>query len=152
MTIRTVEEVDYSWISKMDWSPLTRPPSALFAYFVTDQQHVCLVAETEDHRPMGCLLAYRSSDGTRVHLSAMKVSEKLQRQGIGTALVNALKLVCNRIGVKEIWLFTDDSVAPFYERLDFVDTEMGIFTEAMTPGLRCMSCQVSQGEFFEWDK
>jgi len=135
--VRNVAYTDYNFLANMDWSPLTRPPTGLFVYFVVDQAHVCFVAQDEDTREyLGALTAYRSSDGNSVHLAAVKAFE--EGKGTGSALVLALQDTCKRLGVKQIWLFCTEDVQGFYEKLGFVKGEMGIFEKAMVEGLMVM--------------
>ena len=136
MVVRNVVLTDYPALTNMDWSPLTRPPTALFAYYVMDQSHVCLVAENYKNQLLGALVAYRSSNGKNIHLAAMKSLEA--GVGVGRALVTTLQGICPRIGAERIWLFTTAGVRGFYEKMGFVVGALGIFQEAMVDGLMVM--------------
>ena len=135
MRARNVNLTDYQTLTNLDWSPLTRPPTSLFAYFVGDQSHVCFVAEDEN-QTIGALVGYRSSCGRRVHIAAMKSLR--QGEGIGRLLIEALKATCHHMGVERVWCFTTDKVQGFYEKMGFTVGELGIFKEAMVDGLMVM--------------
>jgi GNAT superfamily N-acetyltransferase len=110
----------------------------LFAYYVVDQPHVCFVAEDENNQPLGVLVGYRSSSGRKVHLAAMKVMPPFQGHGIGTGLVTARQAMCQELEVELIWLFCMPDVKGFYEKMGFVEAELGMFKEAVQPGLLVM--------------
>jgi ribosomal protein S18 acetylase RimI-like enzyme len=69
-----------------------------------------------DELPVGYLCAYRFPDalsgGYHVYLFTIDIDERFHQQGIGTALVEALKRECVTDGVSYIWVGTStDNVA-----------------------------------------
>ena len=67
----------------------------------------------EGERPVGFLTAYRvpklGCDASMVYLFEIEVAPPYRRQGIGKALVNLLKTVCQANDVEEIWVGTENA-------------------------------------------
>jgi aminoglycoside 3-N-acetyltransferase I len=83
--------------------------------FLVNEDHYFYVAEV-DGELAGFLLAYKMQrcDGARamMFLYEIEVLSRHRRQGIGRALVEAVKAECERQGVLKMFVFTEESNEP----------------------------------------
>jgi ribosomal protein S18 acetylase RimI-like enzyme len=80
--------------------------------FLARSQNILIVAQ-QAGVPTGFLLAYVldriDRDQTMVCLYEIGVSESFRRQGIGQAMIEALKLICKKENVMKTWVITNRS-------------------------------------------
>jgi ribosomal protein S18 acetylase RimI-like enzyme len=80
--------------------------------FLAQSQNILIVAEGEG-MPRGFLLAYLldrvDRDQRMVCLYEIGVSECFRRQGIGRAMIEALKLICKNENAMKTWVITNRS-------------------------------------------
>ena len=72
-------------------------------------------------RLVGCLVL-RPMAGGDIRMTQVAVAAELQRQGIGTALVQFAEALARQLGYRRMVLHARDTAVPFYEKLAYSRT------------------------------
>jgi ribosomal protein S18 acetylase RimI-like enzyme len=89
------------------------PRSSAVSRFLADPNHHLLIAYSDD-APAGFVSGVEVTHpdkGTEMFLYELAVDETFRRQGIGTALVQALRDLAREQGCYGMWVLTDDDNA-----------------------------------------
>lgn len=96
----------------------------------TEGPHVHIGAFEEDSL-LGCCMLVREDDRT-VRLRQMAVSDKLQRKGVGKALMNFAENIARDQGYKKMMMHARSHAVGFYEKMGYQVTSPA-FTEVSIP-------------------
>ncbi len=83
-----------------------------------EYQYHHLAAYNENGKLTGCLVLVPFDDG-QVKMQQVAVAEDLQKQGVGTAMVNFSESFAQAQGYNKMFLHARAAAIPFYERLDY---------------------------------
>jgi GNAT superfamily N-acetyltransferase len=96
----------------------------------TERPHVHIGAFEEDSL-LGCCMLVREDDRT-VRLRQMAVSDKLQRKGVGKALMNFAENIARDQGYRNLIMHARQHAIGFYEKMGYRVTSTE-FTEVTIP-------------------
>lgn len=96
----------------------------------TEQKHVHIGAFEEENL-LGCCMLVKENDHT-VRLRQMAVSDKLQRKGVGKALMNFAENIARDQGYKNVIMHAREHAVGFYEKMGYKVTSP-TFTEVTIP-------------------
>jgi ribosomal protein S18 acetylase RimI-like enzyme len=88
------------------------PSQKTIVKFLSNSQNILLSAEIDDllvGQVIGYILDYWDKDEPMLFLYSIDVEETYQRQGIGTALIQALKKLAQAENCCEMFVFTNES-------------------------------------------
>lgn len=117
--IRNCTQKDFFKLQEMDWAPLPKERDTIYLILTIEHAALSFVAEDREGSWQGVLLASRSTDGSSCFLNHLLVMSSSRSKGVGSALVEHLKVRCAEIGIRRIWFFTNQNNRAFYQRLGF---------------------------------
>lgn len=111
ITRLTIEKWEKAQASiKLFWD--TTPSQETIVKFLSNSQNILLSAAIEDvlvGQVIGYLLTRWDKDEPMLFLYSIDVEENYQRQGIGTALIKAVRKLGQAEGCSEAFVFTNES-------------------------------------------
>jgi GNAT superfamily N-acetyltransferase len=114
MLIRNCTQEDFFKLWEMDWTPLPKERDTIYLILTIEHGSLSFVAEEEGGNWLGVLLASRSTDGSSCFLNHLLVMSSARSKGVGGSLVEHLEDRCKEIGIRRIWLFTNENNRRFY--------------------------------------
>ncbi len=132
--IRPLTPADFTALLRYDWSPLVAERDTVYLFLTRDHARYCLVAEDEaeagNKRPLGYLVAARSSDGKAAFVFQVHVRPQRRREGVGTALVRKFEETAERDGVRLVWFLARREARGFYSALGYLPSDELLHPEA----------------------
>lgn len=114
MNIRNVTVEDFFLLNEMDWSPLPKERDSIYLTIAVDQQPCSFIAEGDDGRFLGVVLASRAADGGSIYVNHLLIAEHARQQGLGRALMRRLEDYARNEGVRRIWFHCQDETVDYY--------------------------------------
>ena len=123
---------EYLEMTRLREEILRRPLGLVLepAELETERPHVHIGA-FEEESLLGCCMLVRENDQT-VRLRQMAVSDKLQRKGVGKALMNFAENIARDQGYKNLIMHARQHAIGFYEKMGYRVTSSE-FTEVTIP-------------------
>ena len=90
------------------------------------------LAYYDDKNSLQACLVLKPLEESMIKMRQVAVRENLQKQGIGTLLVNECEAFCDKIGFKRIILHARKDAVPFYKKLGY-KTQGKMFEEVGIP-------------------
>ncbi len=115
-------------VFEMDEYSIQVPSEAYLENFLSNSNHIVLVAKTEEGTIIGGLVAYVlpkfEQQRSEMYIYDLAVSIKHHRQGVATALINRLREIARERGVYVIFVQADqedDGAIGFYRSLPITE-------------------------------
>ena len=129
--VRPLTGADFRALLRYDWSPLIVERDTVFLFLTRDHGRYCLVAEDDEGRVLGYLIAARSSDGEAAFIYQVHVRKPERRRGVGRALVGELEETARGGGVDLVWFLAREEAKAFYSKLGYRLSDKLLHPEAL---------------------
>ncbi len=131
--VRPLTGADFGALLRYDWSPLVVERDTVFLFLTRDHGRYCLVAEDDEGRALGYLVAARSSDAGEgaAFIFQVHVRKPKRRRGIGSALVGELEETARGDGVDLVWFLAREEAQGFYSKLGYRPSGKLLHPEAL---------------------
>ena len=123
---------EYEQMVRLREEVLRRPLGLSFSEDeLSGEKNDVLIAAFDDDELLGCCLLTQIKNDT-VRLRQMAVRDKVQRKGIGQAIMNFAETLAKDKGYKKIIMHARDTAMGFYERCGY-NTVSSSFIEVSIP-------------------